>query len=907
MARPLRKRPRTSAPASEAGDLPSSSPTLQPTSSLSALGARCQTRSTSSPSSPATDVPLDDEIEAEEMKVDSNESQDSVASTSTLPDAVPLPASSMPHHALASVSLSATPTRLKQEESNDSIAMADEPPCVKAEDPISAPPSQAKPDVVDLTTSSPVKPSLPSSSAPRKRTPEEQAELKAAARRRLEATKQAKIAASATALTASLKAERDEKRKSFAAKHLGAFGFTIKSEAASSGMARFGTGKGGEAPPPPKVAPGPLGALGFEVNQAPPEPVWAPNPLCSEEQLKVLGEVRAGAKVFFTGSAAEQGGLPPPRRITRLLNYIKRPYQVCATTGIAALQVNGTTLHAWAGIGLGKESVMTLFDRISSKKDKRQNWLTTEVLISGIQIIVSGDFFQLPPVPEKHPLCPRCGNETFSRVKPEKSTLHYEEAPPGLDVPEIRKCSDSHRNGDLTKGCGLELRNYRFAFETETWAESNFQVMELTKVFRQTDREFIGMLEKFRRGICDEPCIDLLTKCGSALSSEGSIKPTNLYPLRASVDRENEAEFKKLEGRAYNYECADDSRGPRGESAMRERLKDVPGQPMVHLKLGAQVLLLTNLDPAAGLVNGSRGVIVDWIRASEARQQEAMVADPRRKSAGGSGFGSEEWRGQAAEAWVEKQRDDMLPVVFWACGVTSQGQSLDAVGVRLNGTFEKGQAYVALSRCRTPAGMKVDGFRANLVMAHETVIAFYDRIKLGLPFLASPPPTVNPLAFVPSHSPFLAKFQRIFGSVARPYPPGTPLGQAPPSNSLPANPAQIPTGPKVFELPAVFEPLIPTFSRLPTPLMSGAGWEAHLRPGDPPPFVAPPPFATWETLLQQSIDAYSVAGLTSPTAFLEHARSLMTRTFESAQARAIPPPIAKTRDSSGGPEDNVQG
>jgi ATP-dependent DNA helicase PIF1 len=102
------------------------------------------------------------------------------------------------------------------------------------------------------------------------------------------------------------------------------------------------------------------------------------------------------------------------------------------------------------------------------------------------------------------------------------------------------------------------------------------------------------------------------------------------------------------------------------------QLKDVPGQPKLHLKLGAQVLLLTNLDPEAGLVNGSRGVIVDWIRASEARQQEAAMPGPaRRKGAAGAGFGGEEWRAKAADEWVEKQGDDMLPVVFWACGATS--------------------------------------------------------------------------------------------------------------------------------------------------------------------------------------------------------------------------------------------
>ena len=117
----------------------------------------------------------------------------------------------------------------------------------------------------------------------------------------LEATKQAKIAESAVALTESLKKEREEKRRALAAKQLGAFGFTINVKSESNGIVRFGTGKGGEAPPPTQ-APGPLGEMGFAVAPPPPE-VYEPNPMCSAEQSQVIEEVQQGKMVFFTGSA----------------------------------------------------------------------------------------------------------------------------------------------------------------------------------------------------------------------------------------------------------------------------------------------------------------------------------------------------------------------------------------------------------------------------------------------------------------------------------------------------------------------------------------------------------------------------------------------------------------------------
>lgn len=220
---------------------------------------------------------------------------------------------------------------------------------------------------------------------------------------------------------------------------------------------------------------------------------WKPNPSCSKEQLEVLKQVEAGGNVFFTGSAGkfiqEDFSLltddfryrcwkvfPPERvmdiylpcsmlrrltalipvsRIRRLLEHLCRPFQVTATTGIAALEINGSTLHSFAALGLCDEPIQVLYDKLSRSKAK-ENWKTVKTLIideismidpefftklstlgklirerggafgmsfaisfcrsnsdqsiaGGIQLIVSGDFFQLPPVPNKVPKCIRCG------------------------------------------------------------------------------------------------------------------------------------------------------------------------------------------------------------------------------------------------------------------------------------------------------------------------------------------------------------------------------------------------------------------------------------------------------------------------------------------------------------------
>lgn len=132
-------------------------------------------------------------------------------------------------------------------------------------------------------------------------------------------------------------AERDKKRKELASVSLARFGFTM-----APAISRYGSGRGGVSIMPEPGAP-------------PEEPrAWTPDERCSPEQLAVLDQVRAGGNVFFTGSAGV-GKSFLLQEITRLLEHERRQFQVTATTGIAALQVSGITIHSWAGVGLAKD------------------------------------------------------------------------------------------------------------------------------------------------------------------------------------------------------------------------------------------------------------------------------------------------------------------------------------------------------------------------------------------------------------------------------------------------------------------------------------------------------------------------------------------------------------------------
>jgi ATP-dependent DNA helicase PIF1 len=151
------------------------------------------------------------------------------------------------------------------------------------------------------------------------------------------------------------------------------------------------------------------------------------------EQQRVLDLVVNKTKsVFFTGSAGTGKSVLMRAIIADLRRkYVREPDRIAVTasTGLAACNIGGVTLHSFGGIGLGKEDVPTLLKKIRRNQKAKNRWIRTKVLIideismvdgdlfdklegiariirnnglpfGGIQLVITGDFFQLPPVPD---------------------------------------------------------------------------------------------------------------------------------------------------------------------------------------------------------------------------------------------------------------------------------------------------------------------------------------------------------------------------------------------------------------------------------------------------------------------------------------------------------------------------
>ncbi|KAF1565779.1 ATP-dependent DNA helicase PIF1, partial [Eudyptes schlegeli] len=408
----------------------------------------------------------------------------------------------------------------------------------------------------------------------------------------------------------------------------------------------------------------------------------------SAEQEAVLGAVRSGKSIFFTGCAGTGksfllkrivGSLPP-----------KSTYAT-ASTGVAACHIGGTTLHAFAGIGSGKAPLEQCI-QLAERPGVRQHWLACQHLIideismvdgkffdrleavaravrkrdepfGGIQLIICGDFLQLPPV------C-KANEET------------------------------------------------KFCFQAKSWRKCIHINMELTEVRRQTDKTFVSLLSAVRLGRCTEEVTRLLTQTAANRSERDGILATRLCTHKDDVEITNERRLQQLSGEVHTFEALD-------SDPMLVKLIDAqcPVGGRVELKLGAQVMLTKNLDVSQGLVNGARGVVVGFESEQKGLPKVRFLCGVTQV------IKMEKWVFKGPSG-VHLSRQQLPLKLAWAISIhKSQGMSLDCVEISLSRVFESGQAYVALSRARSLAGLRVLDFDPKVVRADPSVLQFYRQLR----------------------------------------------------------------------------------------------------------------------------------------------------------------------------------
>jgi hypothetical protein len=438
------------------------------------------------------------------------------------------------------------------------------------------------------------------------------------------------------------------------------------------------------------------------------------NVVLSKEQNAVVEAAISKKSLFLTGNAGT-GKSVVLREIVKVLkkkfmNDDVAQVYVTAPTGVAACNINGCTIHSWAGLGIGELDKNVTAKAIMKNKNKREKWENTKVLIIDEISMVSSDMFDML--------------EYIARFV-RKSSLPFG----GI---QVILCGDFLQLPPITKG-----KDLHFCFEAESWKDVVKQTFELTKQFRQTnDTKFTQILNEIRIGQISKESELELKKCIKKQLPEGKIEATKLYPHKDTVSSENSTRLGGLKGDSTEFKAQD-----KGDQPFLDTLKKNCSAPeRLILKEGAQVILLKNLSVEEGLVNGSRGIISDF--ATQSGNPIVQFANQTCE------IEQEDFTLVAGNEIKATRRQYPLDLA-WAISIhKSQGMTIDFVQTSLNTVFEYGQAYVALSRCRSLEGLTItEDFDVKKFRAHPKVLDFYSSFqkvpaRIPLPQMVVRPPVI---------------------------------------------------------------------------------------------------------------------------------------------------------------------
>lgn len=402
--------------------------------------------------------------------------------------------------------------------------------------------------------------------------------------------------------------------------------------------------------------------------------------MLTNHQNKIVSEINQGSNVLMTGP----GGVGK----SYVIYTIKNQYPRCtltAMTGSAAAVIGGRTLHSSLGIGLAKETVDLLLKKI--KKSKRA-WIDLEFLIIDEISMLSAELLDKLEYIARH----------------------------------VRNCDKPFGGVQLLfSGDFLQLPtiNGEFCFKAICWEKLNLIPFVLYENKRQSDLEFQQSLNNARIGNLTD--IDLVYLTSGGVVARENIKkgiiPTQIMCKNIDVDSLNQKELQNLNSiDHYTYEM---------DIVFKSKKFNIkpeyycPAPKSITLTIGAQVMLLINKDQESQLVNGSRGVVIEFIDDFPV----VKFMNGLEVQINYHGFNITEDNEIYGCIYA-------LPLkLAWAITChKSQGITVDSAYVNLEGVFEYGQAYVAISRVKSHDSLILTNASLSKFKAHPCALNFYEKL-----------------------------------------------------------------------------------------------------------------------------------------------------------------------------------
>ncbi len=297
------------------------------------------------------------------------------------------------------------------------------------------------------------------------------------------------------------------------------------------------------------------------------------------KQKKALEILKKGNNVLLTGAA----GSGKTFVLNKFISHQRKKEintAITASTGIASTHINGRTIHSWAGLGINHTFPQKVIKKIIRNKKIRVNVRQTKTLIidevsmindyhldvidtvckaikrntkpfGGIQIVLSGDFFQLPPINDQK------GSGNF---------INYSAIWENMDL-KVCYLTEQHRQADK--------KYHKFLND-----------MRSNKVSKTTKNVVLGRLNK---------------------NIPGKIKPTKLYTHNFDVDTQNNSELRLIKKKAYGYQMTESG----DRKFIKSLKKNCLSPEYLILKRGAVVMFVKN-NLEKGYVNGTLGQVIDF-------------------------------------------------------------------------------------------------------------------------------------------------------------------------------------------------------------------------------------------------------------------------------------------------------
>lgn len=409
-----------------------------------------------------------------------------------------------------------------------------------------------------------------------------------------------------------------------------------------------------------------------------------------EEKLAVLNAISSKHNVCITGAAGTGKSF--------LLRMIKDHFphlHITASTGVSAVNIGGVTIHSWSGIGNAsmpaeniarfinsgpgtkirrqiKKARLLAIDEISMISAETFNLINqvlqiirnNELPFGGIQIVVLGDFFQLPPVSKD--------------------------------------------------------QEVEFCFNSDAWDLAEFKLFELAEIFRQSDFRFINLLNNIRHAALNEDDINLLF-ARQNLAVPDEVNPTILVTHNFQADKINSEKLQELGIKeSYTYKMHDVGK----DNDVMFLKKNCLAPADLVLKQGAQVMMLKNTLQKQGIINGSIGVVVGFTQ--EEKLPKVKFNNGEIYVISYEEWSIEIFNDITLEKEKKASIRQIPLTLAWAITIhKSQGMTLDYVICDLSKVFAEGQAYVALSRVRSIEGLYLKGFNPSSLKVNKKVKTFY--------------------------------------------------------------------------------------------------------------------------------------------------------------------------------------